>query len=364
MGEKTVDMTKGSILPKMIRFALPVLLGMLFQRIYNFVDVYIVGRYLGDEALAAVSIAGGAMYLLFSIMMGLTTGVSVVVSQYYGGGDEKKVTETFVSSIYVAVVSTLIITIAGLIGARPLLRILQTSNDLIDQATVYLMVVFAGGAAFFGEFGGAAGIPDYFECAECDSGYRLCGLDSDGSSRGGICNGSGTVVVRDRMSGLCMEDPSDSSVYERGTALRQGAGKTDVDLRCTDRSTDEYYLSVRYDFTGNGQYLRNCSDRGLWCLHQSGRCGMADGGSHRNFPGNLYRTKCRSKPSGSCKTGSQMCLSDECSLLWNILSGNLVLCPSDHGSIYRQSGIDPLRCGIYEDLQLLLFCGRYPGGLS
>ena len=144
MGEKTVDMTKGSILPKMIRFALPVLLGMLFQRIYNFVDVYIVGRYLGDEALAAVSIAGGAMYLLFSIMMGLTTGVSVVVSQYYGGGDEKKVTETFVSSIYVAVVSTLIITIAGLIGARPLLRILQTSNDLLDQATVYLMVVFAG----------------------------------------------------------------------------------------------------------------------------------------------------------------------------------------------------------------------------
>ena len=49
MGEKTVDMTKGSILPKMIRFALPVLLGMLFQRIYNFVDVYIVGRYLGDR---------------------------------------------------------------------------------------------------------------------------------------------------------------------------------------------------------------------------------------------------------------------------------------------------------------------------
>lgn len=144
MGEKTVDMTKGSILPKMIRFALPVLLGMLFQRIYNFVDVYIVGRYLGDEALAAVSIAGGAMYLLFSIMMGLTTGVSVVVSQYYGGGDEKKVTETFVSSIYVAVVSTLIITIAGMIGARPLLRVLQTSNDLLDQATVYLMVVFAG----------------------------------------------------------------------------------------------------------------------------------------------------------------------------------------------------------------------------
>ena len=54
MGEKTVDMTKGSILPKMIRFALPVLLGMLFQRIYNFVDVYIVGRYLGWSHVSAV----------------------------------------------------------------------------------------------------------------------------------------------------------------------------------------------------------------------------------------------------------------------------------------------------------------------
>ena len=68
MGEKTVDMTKGSILPKMIRFALPVLLGMLFQRIYNFVDVYIVGRYLGDEALAAVSIAGGAKRGGFAVL--------------------------------------------------------------------------------------------------------------------------------------------------------------------------------------------------------------------------------------------------------------------------------------------------------
>ena len=67
MGEKTVDMTKGSILPKMIRFALPVLLGMLFQRIYNFVDVYIVGRYLVDEALADRNLCffylrGGCIY--------------------------------------------------------------------------------------------------------------------------------------------------------------------------------------------------------------------------------------------------------------------------------------------------------------
>ncbi len=144
MNEKTMDMTKGSIMPKLIRFALPVLLGMLFQRIYNFADVYIVGKFLGDNALAAVSIAGSGMYLLQSIMMGLTTGVSVVIAQYYGAKEEQKVAETFVTSIYVAGGSALLITIIGVIGAKPLLYALQTSDDLMQDAWVYLVIIFAG----------------------------------------------------------------------------------------------------------------------------------------------------------------------------------------------------------------------------
>lgn len=144
MNEKTMDMTKGSIMPKLIRFALPVLLGMLFQRIYNFADVYIVGKFLGDDALAAVSIAGSGMYLLQSVMMGLTTGVSVVIAQYYGAKEEQKVTETFVTSIYVAGGSALLITIIGVIGAKPLLCALQTSDDLMQDAWIYLVTIFAG----------------------------------------------------------------------------------------------------------------------------------------------------------------------------------------------------------------------------
>ena len=123
MKKNVMDMTRGPIMPQLVKFATPVLLGMLFQRIYNFVDVYIVGRYLGDEALAAVSIAGSAMYLLMSLMMGLTTGVSIVISQYYGAGNEKKVRETFASSIFVTVISTAVITILGMLGAKPLLRL-------------------------------------------------------------------------------------------------------------------------------------------------------------------------------------------------------------------------------------------------
>lgn len=144
MKEKTVDMTQGSILPQMVRFALPVLLGMLFQRIYNFADAYVVGKFLGDDALAAVSISGTAMYLLLSIMMGLTTGVSVVIAQYYGSGDNNKVIESFITSIYVAAGSVAIITLVGVLFAKPLLLALQTSEDLLPQAYIYLVIIFAG----------------------------------------------------------------------------------------------------------------------------------------------------------------------------------------------------------------------------
>ena len=147
MGEKVVDMTQGSIMPKILRFALPVLLGMLCQRVYNFADVYIVGKHLGDESLASVSIAGSAMYLLMSMMMGITTGVSVVMSQYYGAGETDKVSDTFVTSIYVAGLSVIVITIAGVLGTQPLLQLLQTSEKLIENAKIYLMIIFIG---FFG----------------------------------------------------------------------------------------------------------------------------------------------------------------------------------------------------------------------
>ena len=144
MREKVVDMTEGRILLQMFRFGLPVLLGMLFQRIYNFVDVYIVGKYLGDSALAAVSIAGTAMYLLTSVMMGLTTGVSVVISRYYGAKEMEKVEAAYVTSIYVTAAAAVIITALGTVCTNPLLRLLQTSEELMPDASEYLLWIFVG----------------------------------------------------------------------------------------------------------------------------------------------------------------------------------------------------------------------------
>ena len=145
--EKVMDMTKGPVLRQMTRFALPVLFGMLCQRIYNFADTYIVGHFLGDEALAAVSISGTAMYMLFSVMMGVTTGVSVVISQYYGAHDEEGIRHTFVAGGYVAAGMTLLITIGGTLTVNPLLRLLQTSEVLLPAAGAYLFVIYAGSAS-------------------------------------------------------------------------------------------------------------------------------------------------------------------------------------------------------------------------
>lgn len=147
MEQKTMDMTRGPILKQMSVFALPVLLGMLCQRIYNFADVYIVGRYLGDNALAAVSISGVVMYLLFSLIMGLTTGVSVVISQYYGAKNEQGIRATFVSSVYVALAGSILITLLGLVTLDPLLRILQTSEELMGDAKAYMYIIYAGSFA-------------------------------------------------------------------------------------------------------------------------------------------------------------------------------------------------------------------------
>lgn len=142
-----IDMTRGPVFSQMTKFALPVLLGMLCQRLYNFADTYIVGHFLGDEALAAVSIAGTATYMMFSVIMGVTTGVGVVVSQFYGAQKEEGIRRSFVAGGYVAAAMAFIITAAGMATTNPLLTLLRTSKELLPMAAAYLLVIYAGSAA-------------------------------------------------------------------------------------------------------------------------------------------------------------------------------------------------------------------------
>ena len=141
---KEIDMTKGPVLRQMTKFAIPVLFGMVFQKIYNFTDAYIVGHYLGDEALAAVSICGVVMFMLFSINVGISTGVGVVISQFFGANKPEQMKKAFVASIYVAVGIVVLATSIGILTAEPVLRLMQTSEELMPQAKEYLVVIYAG----------------------------------------------------------------------------------------------------------------------------------------------------------------------------------------------------------------------------
>lgn len=142
--KKVMDMTKGPVLSQMTKFAIPVLLGMVFQRVYNFADAYIVGHYLGDEALAAVSISGTVMFMLLAINGGVTTGVGVVISQFYGANKVDEIKHAFVASVYVAVGVVVIATLGGIFTTEPVLRLMQTSDELMPYAKDYLTIIYAG----------------------------------------------------------------------------------------------------------------------------------------------------------------------------------------------------------------------------
>ena len=142
--KKVMDMTQGPVLSQLTKFAVPVLLGAVFQKIYNFADAYIVGHYLGDEALAAVSICSVVMFMLYSINAGITTGVGVVISQFFGANRPEEMKKAYVASIYVALGVVVLATGIGVTTVEPVLRLMQTSEELMPQAKEYLVIIYAG----------------------------------------------------------------------------------------------------------------------------------------------------------------------------------------------------------------------------
>ena len=139
-----MDMTNGPILKKMIVFCIPVLLSGLLQIFYNAADVVVVGRYAGQQALAAVGSTGSITNLLVSLFLGLSVGVSVVTSQYYGAKEEKNVSETVHTSITVSLLGGIILAVVGFTFARTFLLWMDTPADVIDLSTKYMKICMLG----------------------------------------------------------------------------------------------------------------------------------------------------------------------------------------------------------------------------
>lgn len=138
------DMTEGSPARLLLFFSLPLLVGNMFQQLYNMVDSVVVGNYVGKTALAAVGTGFPMIFMLCSLFMGMGLGATIMVAQFYGAGDMDRVRRT-VDTIYTAlIVGAVPLTIFGLLIAGPLLRLMNVPADTYDLALSYILIVFGG----------------------------------------------------------------------------------------------------------------------------------------------------------------------------------------------------------------------------
>lgn len=155
--QKTTAMTEGNIWKQLFLFSVPLILGNLFQQLYNTVDSIIVGNYIGSEALAAVGSSGSLLNLLIGFCVGASAGAGVVISQYYGGRDEAGLHKAVHTTIAIAIVAGILLTAAGILFSPLLLRAMGTPSEVFDQAVIYLQVYW-GGILFNVIYNMAAGI--------------------------------------------------------------------------------------------------------------------------------------------------------------------------------------------------------------
>lgn len=145
-----IDFTKGSIPRHLLNFSLPLFLGNLLQTLYNTVDTIWVGKFLGSNALAAVSVSFPIIFILVSLATGITMATTVLVGQYKGANDEKMIKNTVDNSLLLLTIASIIITIIGIIFHKSILRLMNTPDELIDSASGYLNIIFIGLIFSFG----------------------------------------------------------------------------------------------------------------------------------------------------------------------------------------------------------------------
>ena len=141
---RNINLTEGSILEGIIKFAIPLLLTNFLQQLYNTADLMIVGRFAGKNPMAAVGATGPVSNLLIGLFLGLTTGASVIISLYYGSNDREALKRSVGCSYFLGLMSGLAITIFGYFTTPFFLRIMDTPPEILADATTYMRVFFLG----------------------------------------------------------------------------------------------------------------------------------------------------------------------------------------------------------------------------
>ena len=140
----SVDMTQGHVVGHLVRFAVPLLLGNLFQQLYNTVDLWVVGRYVSNAAYSAVGTVTPIINMLIGFFLGLSSGAGVVISQYYGAKKHEKVRETVHTSLVMTLILGVILTVLGILIIPAMLRLMKTDLQAVPEATTYLTIYFSG----------------------------------------------------------------------------------------------------------------------------------------------------------------------------------------------------------------------------
>lgn len=143
-GHYEMDACSGPVLGKMLLFALPLMASSVLQLLFNAADVIVVGKFAGDNALAAVGSNGSLINLMTNLFLGLSVGVNVLVSRYYGAEDHRNVTETVHTAVAISLLSGLLLTAAGFFGAVRVLGWMKVPSEVLPLASTYLRIYFLG----------------------------------------------------------------------------------------------------------------------------------------------------------------------------------------------------------------------------
>ena len=141
---RSVDMTQGSVVGHLVRFAVPLLLGNLFQQLYNTVDLWVVGKFVSNEAYSAVGTVTPIIIMLIGFFMGLASGAGGGISQYYGAKKYNQVRQTVHTSIVMTLVLGAVLSAAGILIIPYMLKLMNTAPEAVPEATTYLTIYFAG----------------------------------------------------------------------------------------------------------------------------------------------------------------------------------------------------------------------------
>lgn len=139
-----IDMVNGPILKKMLLFTIPLMFSSILQLLFNAADIVVVGRFAGDNSLAAVGCNGALINLMTNVFLGLSVGGNVLAARDYGAGNEEELSKTVHTAMLLGIISGIILTIAGVIFAPQLLELMQTPENVLPLAALYLRIYFLG----------------------------------------------------------------------------------------------------------------------------------------------------------------------------------------------------------------------------